>query len=506
MPPKQKKNKSEPAPTELDIRLPSVDPVVAARHQQVEKWIQRLQEVSRDASHARRQRGLLLRKLGELEEALQTTNTAASDAAFAPLRPPPPIAAPAAPSPRQRSKSIVKLKGSATATASDLDLAPLWKAPEPAEVRKLTRMGNEMMHYYHAPKDGFPANAVKEKKGNMTRSLYKSQSKVVSSPTAPSTSKTPPLSASIALGAGSMSIQNHPGDPPNAANGNKAGGKTPRGSEKQQKTPRGGGGGANKGSGGESTKDGGTLSRKVSIVMASMSLAGGVAAAPTPAIHPDEDLSHKKGNKKNQHKRDMSKGASSAPPTTTSASAAAAVRSGVFDGDELGSFRVGRRSSRTFMSAGASCSMNGSMFAEILIPYSAALDRPPAISPANWDTILRLRATRIDTSERIDEIQASLIKAQARVGVVKERERIAAYSLLAAHRSLVATGSSRDLVGVLPPGISEKISAALAEPSELTTQTIQLQQSVTLCADTTDTQLPPISSAGLKAQRSAVLQ
>ena len=151
--------------------------------------------------------------------------------------------------------------------------------------------------------------------------------------------------------------------------------------------------------------------------------------------------------------------------------------------------------------------MNGSMFAEILIPYSAVLDRPPAISPANWDAILRLRATRIDTSERINDIQASLVKAQARVGVVKERERIAAYSLLAAHRSLAATGSSRDLVGVLPPGISEKITAALAEPSELTTtqMSLQPQQSVTLCADATEIQLPPIGAAALKAQRSGVL-
>ena len=167
MPPRSKKNnKSEQAATESDLRLPSVDPIIAARHQPVEKWIQRLQEVSRDASHARRQRGLLLRRLEELEEVLHTTNTGASDTAFAPLRPPPPVAAPVVPSPRQRSKSITKLKSSAAA-AADLEVAPQWKAPEPAEARKLTRIGNEMMHYYHAPKDGFPAAALKAQRSGV---------------------------------------------------------------------------------------------------------------------------------------------------------------------------------------------------------------------------------------------------------------------------------------------------------------------------------------------------
>ena len=146
---------------------------------------------------------------------------------------------------------------------------------------------------------------------------------------------------------------------------------------------------------------------------------------------------------------------------------------------------------------GASGSLNGS-FAEVPIPYSTVIDRPPSITPSNWDCILRLRATRIDTSERIEAVQASLTKAHARLAVVKERERIGAYSLLAAHRSLAATGSIRDVLGALPPGISERIAAALSEPTELQTSQSALQA----VADPTEIQLPPIGAAALKAQRS----
>ena len=472
MAPKRKPKNAEPA-ADADIRVPSVDPLVAARHEQLDKWVHRLQEIARDGAHSRRLRGLLLTKQAELEASLAATNAAANDLAFGALRPPPPPApAPNQPTPRQRSRSIVKIKGGPIAEAEQ---PPSWRPPEPSEIKRLTRIANEMMLQYGAPKEGFPPSPKKDK-GAVAR--YRGGLPPIK-PVSPT-----PSSVASPAAVPSAAESDQPSTAVSATTGNigKGGSKlTPRDKgDKGGRTPRGG-----KADG----RDGIAESRKASVVMASLSLAGGGETAAPP---PDGGADNKKGSKR------LGKGDPSPPTTDPSrgqqqfistgfAGGSSSPKSGVFGEDES-SFRPNRRGSRSLLASG---SLNGSMFAEALIPYASVLERPSNISYANWDAIMRLRATRIDTSERISVIRANLAKAQARVQVVKERERLAAYSLLAAHKELHGTSNVLEIPG-LPPGVMERVVAALGDPYQPSPG--QLASSDEAMTDSNT--LPPIGGAG----------
>ena len=409
MPPKASRKKDDSSvPT-----LPAISPALVAAQIKFDKWVRRVQDLTRAKTDAIRHKSGLMLTLREGEAKVRRVNEEADLIAFQPLRPPPPPPpqplTPTPPAPKGRKPP----QGTSKIASPPEPVVEAWVPPEPAEAKRLQKAAEALLAAYFTKRGGVEKPPENEK--NKKSSLYKRRLVTVDSPSSLATAAAvaiDPNAVSPAEAGPSPSIGGSADVSPQSPSkgGGKGGGKKDAKNSKRRASEA-----AISDDGAEGPMQ--TISLSIAASAAEPSPGGSDKGGRTPRGG--------RGRAKSGAKGDAAEVAAAPHSPTSQVPTLPPIHP--VDGAALPSLPEERQGVSFRGLDGLAPS-----------PLADGMEKPRHASYEQWHSILQLRQERLDLEDANSIVRADALQARDRVAQLREMEALGRYGLSGAQHELEA--------------------------------------------------------------------